>query len=153
MKRVVKLCFILSFLLPFDLMAQNFEFRLSCPLNDAVVVPPPENAIKYTEQDYCIVLVSKNSDTAVKAVYEGKVTNVEFTDETRNGVVFYSRINNKDYYFWYTGLNKLLVRRNDKITAGQVLGYISPGDKIELLMFQFETPVDPIKYLDCKGMN
>jgi Peptidase family M23 len=153
MKRVIKLCYILSFLLPFDLMAQKVEFRLSCPLNDAVVVPPPKNAIKYSEQDYCIVLVSKNSDTVVKAVYEGKVTNVEFTDETKNGVVIYSRINNKDYYFWYTGLNKLLVKRNDKINAGQGLGYISPGDQIELLMFQFETPVDPIKYLDCKGMN
>lgn len=153
MKRVIKLCFILSFLLPFNLMAQNSEFRLSCPLNDAVVVPPPKNAIKYSEQDYCIVLVSKNSDTVVKAVYDGKVTNVEFTDETKNGVVFYSKINNKDYYFWYTGLNKLLVKRNDKITTGQALGYISPGDKIELLMFQFETPVDPTKYLDCKGLN
>ena len=152
MKRVIKLCLIFALFLPVSLLAQNSEFRLVCPLNEATVVPPPKNALKYAEPDYCIVLVSI-PDTIVKAVYDGKITNVEFDEDTKNGVVFYSKINNKDYYFWYTGLSKLIVRRNDKVTAGQALGYISKGDKIELLMYQFETPVDATKYLDCKGLK
>jgi hypothetical protein len=152
MKRVIKLCLIFALFLPVSLSAQNSEFRLVCPLNDATVVPPPKNALKYAEPDYCIVLVSI-PDTIVKAVYDGKITNVEFDEDTKNGVVFYSKINNKDYYFWYTGLSKLIVRRNDKVIAGQALGYISKGDKIELLMYQFETPVDATKYLDCKGLK
>ena len=151
MKRVFKLCLLILFLLRIDLLAQNSDFRLSCPLTDAVLLPPPKNAIKYSEEDYCIVLVSNTPDTVVKAVFNGKITNTEFYEDTKNGVVFYSKINNKDYYFWYTGLNKLIVKRHDNVKAGQALGYISPGDKIELLMFQFETPVDPIKYLDCNG--
>jgi hypothetical protein len=151
MNRVVKLCFVLALLLPVSLMAQNDSFRLICPLNDETLVPPPKNAIKYDETDFCIVLVSI-SDTVVKAVYNGRITNVEFDEETKNGVVMYAKINNKDYYFWYTGMNKLLVHRNETVKAGQTLGFISPGAKIELLMYQFETPVDATKYLDCKGL-
>jgi hypothetical protein len=147
MKQVVKLCLMLA-LLPTSLLGQNDNFRLICPLNEATVVLPPKNAIKYDETDLCIVLVSI-PDTVVKAVYKGRITNVEFDEETKNGVVMFARINNKDYYFWYTGINKLLVHKNETIKAGQPLGFISPGGKIELMMYQFETPVDAAKYLDC----
>jgi len=148
MNRVVKLCFVLALLLPVSLMAQNDNFRLICPLNEAVVVPPPKKAIKYTEPDLSIVLTSI-PDTVVKAVYIGRITNVELDEDMKNGVVLYSRINNNDYYFWYTGINRLAVHRNEAIKAGQPIGYISPGAKIELIMYQFETPVDATKYLDC----
>ncbi len=152
MKRLVKLICIVALLLPVNLAAQKDSIRLVCPLNEATVVPPPKNAIKYNEPDLCVVLVSIQ-DTVVKAVYNGKITNVEFDEETLNGVVMFAKINNKDYYFWYTGMSKLLVHRNDVVKAGQALGYISQGHKIELLMYQFETPVDPTKYLDCKGIQ
>jgi hypothetical protein len=151
MKRLVKLTCLLALMLPVQMLAQKDSIRLVCPLNDATVVPPPKNALKYNEPDLCVVLVSI-PDTIVKAVYNGKITNVEFDEESLNGIVMYAKINNKDYYFWYTGMNKVLVHRNDVVKAGQALGYISPGHKIELLMYQFETPVDPIKYLDCKGI-
>lgn len=150
MKRMIKLCLMLA-LLPASLMAQNDNFRLICPLNDATMVPPPKNAIKYYEPDFCIVLVSI-PDTVVKAVYNGKITNIEFDEETNHGVVMFAKINNKDYYFWYTGMKKLLVHRNETVKTGQPLGIVPQGGKIELLMYQFETPVDPTKYLDCKGL-
>ena len=152
MKRVVKLCLLLGLFLPANLVAQNDNFRISCPLNEARIVPPPKNAIKYNEQDFCIVLTS-SPDTVVKAVYIGRITNVEFDEETKNGVVLYSRINNKDYYFWYTGLDKLVVHKNVSIKAGQPLGFISPGGKIELLMYEVETPVDITNYLDCSMLK
>lgn len=152
MKSMVKSCLVAAILyLPVSVSAQNQNFRLICPLDDAIVVPPPKNAMQLDEPDLCIVL-SSIPDTVVKAVGLGRVTNTEFTEETGHGVVMFSKINGKDYYFWYTGLNKLLVRRNDVVKIGQPLGYISSGAKIELAMYEFETPVDPTKHLDCKGI-
>ncbi|HUR66472.1 MAG TPA: M23 family metallopeptidase [Chitinophagaceae bacterium] len=152
MKSLVRICLVgLLLYLPDTVHSQNDNFRLICPLNDAIVVPPPKNALQLDEPDLCIVLTSI-PDTTVKSVGTGRVTNTELTEENGYGVVLFSKINGKDYYFWYTGLNKLLVRRNDVIKVGQPLGYISPGSKIELTMYQFETPVDPLKHLDCKGI-
>jgi hypothetical protein len=138
----------LSAFIPIQLIAQD-SLRLICPLNDAIVVPPAKNTIHYDEPDLCIVLTSI-PDTIVKAIGNGRITNTEFTEESGNGVVLFSRINGKDYYFWYTGMNKLLVKRNDVIKVGQALGYISPGSRIELIMYEFETQIDPLKHLACK---
>lgn len=151
MKRLLKACLLVAFLQPFNLMAQKDSIRLLCPLNEAVVVPPPKNVIHYDEPDLCVVLQSI-PDTVVKSVGTGRVTNTEVTDESKGGVVLFVKINGKDYYFWYTGMNKVLVRRNEVVKIGQPLGYVSPGERIELLMYEFETPVDPTKYLDCKGV-
>lgn len=125
--------------------------RLACPLEDAIVVPPPKNAIHYDPPDLCVVLMSK-PDTSVKAVLDARVTNVEIDEEGRYGVVLFAKIKGKDYYFWYTGLKKAIVSRHNMVKKGQPLGYITAGEKIEMLMFQFETPVDPSRHLDCKGV-
>lgn len=149
MKRLVALCSF--FLLSFTLVAQKDIIRLFCPLNEATVVPPPKNVIRYDQADLCVVLQSI-PDTVVKSVGTGRITNTEFTDESKFGVVLFVKLNGKDYYFWYTGLDRLLVRRNDVVKIGQPLGYTGSGGRIELIMYEFETPVDPIKYLDCKGV-
>ena len=151
MKSLFKICMLIGFLLPGTLMAQKDNIKLICPLNEAVVVPPPKNVIHYDEPDLCVVLQSI-PDTIVKSVGTGRVTNTEFTEETNGGVVLYVKINGKDYYFWYTGLSKVLVRRNEVVKIGQPLGYVGQGERIELLMYEFETPVDPTNYLDCKGV-
>jgi len=139
------------FLLPQQLLAQKDSIRLFCPLEEAVVVPPPKNAIKYDPPDLCIVLTSL-PDSIVKSVANARVTNVEIDEEGKYGVVIFSKINNKDYYFWYTGLNKTVVSKNTLIKAGQPIGIIDPGGKVEMLMYQFETQLDPSKYLDCKNV-
>jgi hypothetical protein len=141
--------FILSICLPASLLAQSDSLRLICPLNDATVVPPPANQVKFDQQDLCIVLVSI-PDSVVKAIGTGRITNVEYTEESGNGVVLFSRINGKEYYFWYTGMNKVIVRRNDAVKVGQPIGYVTPGERIELTMYEFETPIDPLKHLSCK---
>ena len=141
----------LLFLFPFFLAAQSDSIRLSCPLDEAIVVPPPKNAIHYDPPDLCVVLTSK-PDTTVKAVFDAQVTNVVVDEEGRYEVVLFAKIKNKDYYFWYTGLKKAVVRRHNIVKAGQPLGFINPGDKLEMLMYQFETPLDPSKYLDCKDV-
>lgn len=148
MKQLVKTCLLIAIIFsPATLLAQKDSIWLQCPLNEATVVPPPKNVIHYDEPDLCIVLVSV-PDTVVKACYNGRVTNVQQTDEGKWDVVFYY----KDYYFWYSGLSKVIVKRNDNLKGGQPVGYIAPGEKVEMLMFKFETPLDPLKYLDCKGV-
>jgi hypothetical protein len=67
-------------------------------------------------------------------------------------VVMFCKYKDKEYYFWYTGLEKVIVRRNESLKEGQAIGFIKPAGKIELLMYDFETQVDPTKYLDCKNV-
>ena len=149
MKIVVKLCWLLMICnISAPALAQKDPLKLICPLNEATIVPPPQNQMKWDVEDLCIVLVS-SPDTVVKAVGAGRITNIEYTEEGGHGIVLFSRINNKEYYFWYTGMNKLLVKRNDVIKVGQALGYVTAGERIELTMYEFETPVDPVKFLSC----
>ncbi len=152
MKKALLLLGIVIYLLfPQHLPAQKDSIRLFCPLEEAVLVPPPKNAMKYDPPDLCIVLTSL-PDSIVKSVANARVTNVEIDEEGKYGIVIFSKINNKDYYFWYTGLNKTLVSKNTLIKAGQAIGYIEPGGRVEMLMYQFETQLDPSKYLDCKNV-
>jgi multidrug efflux pump subunit AcrA (membrane-fusion protein) len=152
MKKLVKACLpAVLFLCSQQGKAQNNTFPLPCPLNEATVVPPPKNAVKFDEPDLCIVLISV-PDSVVKSVGTGRITNTENTEESGYGVVLFAKVNGKEYYFWYTGMNKLLVKRNDVVKAGQPIGYLSPGSRVELTMYEFETPVDPLKHLDCKGV-
>ncbi len=130
-----------------DLSAQKDSIWLKCPLDDALVVPPPKNIMRYDEPDLCIVLVSI-PDTTVKAVISGRVSNVIKNEDGKWDVVFY----HKDYYFWYSGLLHSMVKRGDNVMTGQPLGTIPMGGKLEFLMFNFETPMDPVKYLDCKNV-
>lgn len=152
MKEMVKACLAAAAVIySLSGYGQNNSFPLPCPLNEASVVPPPKNAVKFDEPDLCIVLTSV-PDTIVKSIGTGRITNVENTEETGYGLVLFAKVGGKEYYFWYTGMNKLLVKRNDVVKPGQPLGYISPGSRIELTMYEFETPVDPLKHLDCKGV-
>src|SRR5690349_1632454 len=136
MKQLVKACLItFGLMMPVTPLAQHDRLRLICRLKDATLVPPPKNQIHFVVQALCIVLVSL-PDTVVKAIGAGRITNVEYTEESGNGVVLFSRINGKEYYFWYTGMNKVLVRRNDAVKVGQPIGYVSPGERIELTMYE-----------------
>jgi hypothetical protein len=117
--------------------------RLSCPLNEAKEV--------FEKQPYSLgkelkIILSSTSDTTVKAGVNGTVTNLQ-QDEDRKWIIVF---NYKNYYFWYGGISKPLVREDQKIKAGDPLGIIAPGGKLELHFFDFETPLDPKKYLDCK---
>ncbi|HEX4876869.1 MAG TPA: hypothetical protein VFV31_09380 [Chitinophagaceae bacterium] len=131
--------------LPASLLAQKDSVWLKCPLDEAIIVPPPKNVIKFDEPDLCIGLVSV-PDTIVKACITGRVSNVIQNEDEKWEVVFYYR----DYYFWYSGLTKVIVKKNDNLKLGQPLGFIAPGDKLELSLYKFETPLDPTHYLDCK---
>lgn len=142
---------ILGVFLPATLLSQKDSLRLVCPLQEATVVPPPKNMIRYDPPDLCIVLTSI-PDTIVKSAAQARVTNTEQDDEGKYGVVLFVKHGKTEYYLWYTGLSSLSVKKNEQLKAGQPLSSIRTGDKIELLMFDFETPVDPVRFLDCKSI-
>ena len=149
MKGLLVTGLLLFLALPFQGYAQNDSIRLSCPLMEATVIPPPLNKIHYDPPDLCVVLASI-PDTIVKACIAGKVTNVEADDEGGWEVVIFVKYHKKDYYFWYSGLSNASVKRNDVVKTGQDIGTIQSGGSFELLMYDFETQVDPTPYLDCK---
>ncbi|MGZ8557649.1 MAG: hypothetical protein ACXWWC_04930 [Chitinophagaceae bacterium] len=98
------------------------------------------------------IALAGTTDTAVKAIANGKVANVMQSAEDfgKWEILFFAKFKNKEYYFWYSGMTKMTVRRNDILKAGESAGFIKPSDKIELLIYDLETPIDPAKYLDCK---
>jgi hypothetical protein len=133
------------FCLPFSMLAQKKDtLKLSCPLNDASEPPPEKQPYSLGIPDVKIILTSP-TDTTVKAVIAGTITNVMQDEEGKWQIIFY----NKDYYFWYSGISRSAVRKGQKLQNGQAIGYIQPGQKIELKVYDFETPLDPKKYLDC----
>jgi Peptidase family M23 len=133
------------FCVPLSMLAQKKDsLKLSCPLNEAV--EPPKEKLPYSlgVEELKIVLKSP-TDTTVKACAAGTITNVMRDDDGTWIIMF----NNKDYYFLYSGITKTSARKGQKVQNGDALGYLKPGEKIELQVYDFETPLDPKKYLNC----
>ena len=130
---------------PICLIAQKKDtLHLICPLNDAVEPAAEKQPYSLGVEELKIVLKSA-SDTAVKAVMAGTITNVMRDDDGTWMVMF----NNKDYYFLYTGITRTALRKGQRLQTGDQLGYLKPGDKLEFQLYNFETPLDPKKYLSC----
>lgn len=118
---------------------------LVCPL-EAATYHPPEKGAYDMGVDGPYVILSSKTDTAVKASFSGKVTTIQRSDEGLWELVFH----HDDYWFWYTGLEKVNAIKNQTVKAGDVIGVIKPGAKMELRIYDFETPLDPKNYLPCK---
>jgi len=132
-------------LLPAVLHAQKKDsLKLACLLDNAIVSAPEKPGINTGPVELKIVL-SSATDTVVKACTDARVSNVERDEEGKWEVVFFQN----NYWFWLSGLSKPVVKKNQKIKTGETIGYLQPGEKIELLLYDFETPLDPRKYMNC----
>jgi hypothetical protein len=133
------------FCLPLGLMAQKKDtLKLICPLNEAIEPPAEKQPYSLGVEELKIVLKSP-TDTTVKACMNGTITNVMRDDDGTWMVMF----NNKDYYFLYSGVTKISVRKGQKVQGGEAIGYLKPGEKIEFQLYDFETPLNPKKYMTC----
>lgn len=142
---------VIVFCLPLGLLAQRRGVekkdsltKLLCPLNGAIEPPAEKQAYDLGVSQPKIILTSA-TDTTVKACISGTVTNVMRDEEGKWEVMF----NNKDYYFYYSGITKVKVAKGQKLQGGDAIGIIKPGDKIELMIYDFETPLEPKRYLNC----
>ena len=139
---------LLAFLcLPLHLLSQKKDtLRLACLLNNATEYAPEKQAINLGQTELKIIL-SSSTDTLVKACADVVISTIQQDEEGKWEIVF----NHKNYWFWLSGLSKVVVRKDQKVKTGDALGYLIPGRKIELLLYDFETPVDPKKYMNCRN--
>ena len=137
---------LLAFLcLPVHLLAQKKDtLRLTCLLNNATE-HQEKQAVNMGPKELKLIL-SSTTDTLVKACADAVISTIQRDEEGKWDVVF----NQKDYWFWLTGVSKVTVKKDQKVKAGDTIGIIQPGEKIELLLYDFETPLDPKKYMNCK---
>jgi hypothetical protein len=136
---------LLAFCLPLVLAAQKKDsLKLVCPLNDAIEPPADKQPYSLGVTEVKIVLASA-TDTTVKACTAGTVTNVMKDDDG----TWMLMLNSKDYYFVYSGITRTSARRGLRVQAGDAIGYLKPGGKIEFQLYDFETPLDPKKYVNC----
>jgi len=131
---------------PFSLMAQKKDsLRLTCLLNDAGEPAPEKQGLDFGTKELKIVLTSP-TDTLVKACTDAVISTIQKDAEDGTWeIVFY----HKDYWFWLSGLTSVVVRKDQKVKSGDILGHLETGRKIELLLYDFETPIDPKKYMKC----
>lgn len=151
MKKAVLLILLIITICSCDLAAQRRSqvktdsVWLSCILLNAKNAPPEKQAYVMDTKELKLAQVSE-TDTTVKACIDGVVSKVQRDEDGKFEIVFY----HNDYWFWLSGVTKAVVKPNQKIKRGDVLGINQTGEKIELLMYDFETPVDPKTYLNCK---
>lgn len=138
---------LLTFLfLSSGVLAQKKDsLRLTCLLNDASEPALEKQGVDLGSKELKIVLTS-STDTLVKACTDAVISTIQKDgDDGTWEIVF----NYKDYWFWLSGLTTVVVRKGQKVKAGDILGHLETGRKIELLLYDFETPVDPKKFMKC----
>ena len=145
MKSIRNVCLIVTFLYtPVSLWAQKDIDRLKCPFEHGSGREPKE-PYTWEPRDEKIIMISQ-VDTIVRSCINGTVSNVNTTEDKRYEIVVYY----KDYYFWYYGVAKPLVKKGQNVTAGQGIGTYTFGTEMELRMFKHEEQIDPRDLMECK---
>ena len=119
---------------------------LSCLLLNAKEPVAEKPAVDYGGEPENKLVLASPTDTIVKACTNAVVSTIQRDADGTYEVVFY----HNDYWFWLSGLTRVSVAKNANIKEGQQIGILAPGKQLELLMFDFETPVDPKDYMKCK---
>ena len=118
--------------------------KLVCPFEKGSGREPKE-AYSWEPRDEKVIMIS-NVDSIVRSSINGTVSNVNTTEDNRYEIVVYY----KNYYFWYYGVAKPLVKVNQNVTAGQSIGTYTRGSELEFRMYKDEQQVDPRNLLECK---
>src|SRR5690242_17332543 len=89
------------------------NLKLKCPFERGTGREPKE-AFTWDPKDEKVIMVSLK-DSVARSAINGTVSNVNQAEEGNYEVVIYY----KDYYFWYYGVGKPFVKKNDAVKAGQ----------------------------------
>jgi hypothetical protein len=117
---------------------------MQCPLNNAQE-PAPEKKPYSLGTDQPKLIITSATDTIAKACTAGTVTTILRDEDGRWEVM----VNNKDYYFDYAGLSVLKVVKGQRLRPGDAVGVVKRSDKLEVMIYDFETPLDPRSLLNC----
>lgn len=129
-----------------DLNAQGGanELTFACLLNKAQLHVDSASIRMYGTEERKMI-ISSETDSLVKAPASGVVYTVQRDSDGSYDIVF----SHEDFYFWLSGIQKPLVRARQNLEKGQPLGVLRTGAKLEILLFENETPADPAEYLPC----
>ena len=127
---------------PFTVFAQ--PSKLACPFERGSGREPKE-AYSWEPRDEKVIMVSR-IDTLIRSALTGTVSNVSMTEDNKYEIVIYQ----KNYYIWYYGVTKPLVKKNQNVTAGQNIGTYTIGSELEFRMYKDEQQLDPRNLLECK---
>jgi hypothetical protein len=147
MRKIFLLAFLSIFFIPSVLYSQNDKgaaMVLTCPFENGSGREPKE-AFTWNPPDQKVILISQ-VDSIVRSCIKATVVKVMKEEDDHFEIV----INTGDFYFWYYGVVKPLVKRGDVVAAGQTLGIYKFGTELEFRMFNFDEMVDPRELLECK---
>jgi hypothetical protein len=120
------------------------SLQMTCLLQDAVEAPPKKKAYEMGVEQPMLRMTS-TTDSLVKAGLTGTVSIVQSEGKGKMEVVYYFQ----DYYVWVSGLSKVNVVKNQKLKPDDIIGTLSKGDVLEIIITDYDTPVDPKKYINC----
>lgn len=145
MRSIIKACLLAVLMYaPVTIFAQGDSIRLACPFEHGSG-KEPKQAYTWEPNDLKLTMISQ-VDTIVLSCITGVVSNVSPAEDGVYEIV----VHNKNYYFWYFGVAKPLVKKGQQVTARQPIATYKLGSELEFRMFKFETPVDPRNLLECK---
>lgn len=136
----------------------NSEETISWPINGEVILPYSMDTTVYfktLDQYQCNpgMLIAAGSGSTVKSAYVGKVTKVTSDDLYGNMVTIYL---GNDYSTVYGQLDTIYVKEGDYVKAGDSIGtvgaptdsFIEEGNHLFFQMYDGETPVDPMLFIE-----
>lgn len=123
---------------------QEKEEGFKCPLLNARQ-HIDSAAIKLFGTEDLKLIISSSTDSLVKAPADGVVLSVLKLPGGLYELVFQV----DDFYFWFSGLQQTDLKGQQNVQAGQALGKLKTGNKLELLLFDEQQPVHPLEYLPC----
>lgn len=144
---IVVVCSIVLFPLSTKAQTGNGEGespRFACPLREARAHVDSVALKLYGSQDLKLI-ISSTADSLVKSTADAVITAVQRETDGSYEIVF----NYEDFWFWLSGIHEPLVRPQQRVKKGDPIGKLKPGAKLEILLFDFETPADPLEYLPC----
>jgi hypothetical protein len=151
MKLLVKICMAVMMVSPLHLLAQKTDqakkedqLALRCPLKSPGGKEPKE-AFLWNPPDKKVTMVS-NIDSLVTSTFNGKVSNISVTEDNLYEIVIYY----KEFYMWYFGIAKPLVKINQEVKSGEKIGTYLPGTELEFRLFKDEEAIDPREMLECR---
>ncbi len=120
------------------------HLELACVLQGQTIKAKEKAVFSNQDEELNVFLLSA-TDSVVKAPVDLTVTTIKRTEEGAYELVAH----HDDYWIWFTGIEKVSVTKQQKLLKGQPLGTMQPGHALELLLYDFETPLDPVKYIRC----
>ncbi|RYY53858.1 MAG: hypothetical protein EOO09_16500 [Chitinophagaceae bacterium] len=108
-------------------------------------IAPDDGVLDALGEKELKMVVSSPTDTTVLSPWDLVVSSVRRMEDGTYELV----ASHQDYWFWFSGIGKTRSYKGQVLKKGDKIGVQETGQKIELLVYDFETPVDPKLFQRC----